>query len=417
MLIDKAMLLGSMSLHARKVESVLGPDAAQRVLTEFGLTSVHKLADLNAIYSKRLSLIQSLYAAIIFLFPTGCAGYKISSMVASTMKGIFPTDKLESMCDEICCCKSRMTKESSQNASIASMLSVDISQLQRNASAGANGGVIFTDCNGKRYYIKCFFDDPSLGACGKIDPNEPFIYKLLELMQLGPPAQFLIRLYSTAQESVVRSNYIMTADVCNSEDNMEFFLDHVEHRPVFLEAMQSEEVNVALCVLSTLNDFALLGDTFGANPNNYGLVRRTDRTGLVSFGVMMVDHLPLSANTTFPPGRFGISEPYSPRTSIQKRVDSPRFETKSTTVAFHARSELVKTPLEVGRESFPRAELGAQIAARLAGLPEALERASQHVHDLILDYDRCFMQDAHSRLDSYKDIILANYGKYLELKM
>lgn len=374
----------------------------------------HGYQNLNEIHKKLTSVKNEVLDAVLDCFPPKTAGWKIAQQV-DTILSQKETPNTDKYCDNLTLRLAQRNQEDNTILNISSMLKVDSSALTTNKLAGANKGCIFTDPDGEKHFIKGFSNDAKQETAGKLDPNEAFVYKVMEHMGLGPETAFLIRNYSTGRGTATPGNYIMTKDVCTPTylgEEKSFFLDEAENKELYLEALKDRTLNIELSTLSTVNDLMVLGDTFGDNPKNYGIVKSMGEQG-TRYSAMVVDHLPNSNNAEFPPLRFAKDEPYSPRTSIQKRIESPRYDRDDIAI-----TKLSQGPaaLDEGKKSFATEIIKSDVSARVATLPEALERAKIDVETLITEHNRSFVDNSKERLGAYVAKIKENFSIYQGLE-
>ena len=85
------------------------------------------------------------------------------------------------------------------------------------------------DPNTIDYYAKSFSQDERIYAKnGLIDPNELFIYKILEYTGFGPECWFLMKTGSTSYGTISRGNFILTKNLGKGE-GINFLLDNEEN--------------------------------------------------------------------------------------------------------------------------------------------------------------------------------------------
>ena len=272
---------------------------------------------------------------------------------------------------------------------------LQVEEITENPAKGANPS--FTAMiDGTKHYIKTCSDDITVASGGKVDPNELFVYKVMEYMNFGPKTNFLFGRYSSAasRSSVSRGNYIMTEDLNQNGDRL--LLDLEENKEAFERALTDRDFTVELSAASALNDILSLTDTFGRNTRNYGLVERNDGSKTIQF----VDHLSNANNGLFSLMGFDPAT-YSPRDSLQKRSN-----------LFKADEHSAFKQLEPNRSSFHRLIVQRDVDSRLAPLSDAITRAESDVRLLMRNYSENFVDGADVRMTSYMEKITRNRATY-----
>lgn len=384
---------------------VADPDLRDQVVAVFCDGVKYKTA--TDIQKSINTLRNNILDRMIDTFSPPQAGYRMAAICADMVDG--PQNLKDNIGELV---SQRFFSRRQEIDSIMALMSLmgieDQSTVEPNHHAGVNHGFIVSMGDGSKKFVKNFANESVMA--GKIDPNELLAYKILQYLNLGPLTEFLIHQYSIGRGTAIFGNFIVTDDI--NTNGWTFYLDNAEHRDLFLAALStSVTANVELSLLSTVNDVLLLGDTFGENPGNYGLLHRTDANGYDEFRFMAVDHLPHTNNATFPPYRFALGEAYSPRASVQKRVNCARYQQRVGDVALHGQRGLDQPPIELGRAAYPREQILSAVNARLADLPAAVDGALNDVLEEIDSYERSFCTDARARVRSYVEVIHDNFEK------
>jgi len=404
--IDNLVFLLSFPANRLKFNEAMEADPAlcERAVAVFcGGAELKTVSDIH----KRIGTLKNkTLDHIINCFSAPQAGYIIAVKCADIVVG---SQELKNTIGDLVA--QRFSTRNQEAASIMALMSlmgiVDESAVEVNHNAGVNRGFVVSMKDGSKKFVKNFADDSA--TAGKIDPNELIVYKILEYMQVGPATDFLILQYSIGHGTAIRGNFIATDDLNTA--GWTFYLDSSEHVDLFLRALSTSFIaNVELSVLATVNDVLLLSDTFGQNPGNYGLLHRTDANGSDEYRFMAVDHMPFTNNATFPPYRFTQGEVYSPRASVQKRIDIAPVQMDGE-VALHRQRGLFNAPVELGRAAYPRDQINRAVHARLAGLVAAVRRAMGDVMEVIDAHERSFCPGARDRVSDYVRVILMNVEK------
>ena len=363
------------------------------------IMDVHK--HLNTLKNEELD-------AIIDTFPPDMASFRIAVKCAELVDA---EPVVQDMIGDLVA--TRVTSRRQEAAAISSLMGtlniVDKSMISINPSGGVNKGFIVTGADGSVKFVKNFADEGV--TRGKIDPNELFVYKVLEHLTLGPKCEFFIRQYSIGHGTAIDGNYIVTNDVRQHATDL-FLLDTAENVDMYRSAFYNNKcVNVEFSALAVVNDVLLLGDTFGENGRNYGLLVSTESTK-PSYRMLAVDHLPCSNNARFPPHRFSADEQYSPRTSVQKRVDLIHHAVRDKKVALHSRHLEEVPPLELGKNKYPRDSIRSEVLSRVSSMPEAIDEAFNTVMELINTHERSFGDGSRDRVSAYANLARANFAKF-----
>ena len=266
------------------------------------------------------------------------------------------------------------------------------------------------------YYIKKFskiiIDNDNIY---KIDPREPFIYKVLEYMQLGPKTYFLIGKGSSSitMNSLVDNNFIMTEEVSG------LLLDGrvkgtMNNKPIALNQDKYElfknnkngliEFSIACIVKGLLS----INDVFPDNTENYGIVQ-IDKNN--NFKFMIIDHLPGGNGPINSLCSEEDFKTYSPRSSIEQLC-------KSKKELYKGNLNNIKSSTQ---EKFTDKVLSKDVNKILfntkdnrLSIYEAIEKALNDVKILIKHNASCFFSNSTKLLNDYKNLINYNMDKYKE---
>jgi len=285
---------------------------------------------------------------------------------------------------------------------VASQLSIPIKSIE-DVGEGVNCCRKFVK-DGKTYYLKHFGYEEFDKEKG-INPKEPFLYKVLEYIGLGPHAEFFIGSSTSYGSSAnyLTTNYIMTTgeelhlDTRNEKEFYAAFLDpkNMDH---------AVEITFAALIQVLLS----LKDVFNENLKNYGIT--TDNR--FSF----VDHLP-GVNGPFDVHIPQIAEAYSPRTHLQNLLkDKQGISNLYNLKSFYNEQFTDQTE----KETFNK-ELNRRVNDRLfngirefLSLESAIEKAHEDLKKMINEKSNYFVVDALTRLEEYikKKLIGKNLTYY-----
>ena len=155
--------------------------------------------------------------------------------------------------------------------------------------------------DGKTRYLKSFSYIEIPREQG-INPKEPFLYKVLEYIGLGPHAEFIIGSSTSygSNATILRTNYIMTTG-----EELHFDTpNEAEFYKAFLDSKNMDNV-VEITFAALIRALLSLRDVFQENQGNYGITN--DKRFL------FIDHLPEDND----PFDSNILETYSPREHLQ----------------------------------------------------------------------------------------------------
>lgn len=188
---------------------------------------------------------------------------------------------------------------------------------------GKNNSFFVITPDGNKYIKPCGYGLVGLNTNdGKIHPNELFLYRILEYLELGPKANFLLQdnasgsLYINSPSVIAHGNYIMTDEVPNllldTDENAQSSINIQDYDQFINTNLKSEAIE--LSIASLIKDLLSLSDVYPNNGQNYGIYKKNEN-GEYKFA--FIDHIPGSN------GIFGyeVSEDriheYSPRTQME----------------------------------------------------------------------------------------------------
>jgi hypothetical protein len=243
---------------------------------------------------------------------------------------------LNEIAEELINFQSSLNKQIKAEPKIKKMIGAGISndeddvEICKNTKKSANDTYIVTDNKiGKKYYAKTFDEAMSIG--GKLNPNELFLYKVMEYTGFGPKTNFLIEAGSSSKgkSSIYKGNFILTEDVCQL--GQEFFLDLEENRTQLTNfaIADSKKFAVEISAAVALTDILSVTDVFGKNVQNYGVVGNANNPS--DYKIQFVDHQPDLGNGLFSTLKEEEKLLYSPRESLPKKYPTKVDNTKELT--------------------------------------------------------------------------------------
>ena len=235
---------------------------------------------------------------------------------------------------------------------------------------------------------------------GLINPNELFLYKVLEYLDFGPRTNFLIRVHSSASLTdggylsyIAYGNYIMTDEIPNFITDTKVVGDGEDKEQVpnspemfsaFIASHDKEDV-IELSAALLIRDILSLQDTFYVNGENYGLARRQGDTDRFKF--MFVDHLP-GVNGALTQLSEDKKKLYSPRltTKVEIETDLSRY-----TQSIECHSNFSPSQLTTNLDKWVTKSVSQETHQRIFGkdgtkLEKALDMAKQDIFSLIEKY-------------------------------
>lgn len=280
------------------------------------------------------------------------------------------------------------------------------------------------DPNTIDYYAKSFSQDEKIYAKnGLIDPNELFIYKILEYTGFGPECWFLMKNASSSYGTISRSNFILTRNLGKGE-GINFLLDNEENKELF-EQIFSKNKNFAIEIsaAASINDIVALWDTF-KNSGNYGVVFSNNSlekllinkdSDIKDYRFVFIDHLPNASNGI-------LSQLYSYKLKIDERYNTTKYSPREYLIGSHRVKpnkfiELAKNSKEIG---FSKDKIIKDVYQRLGNnkaddqqwdrFKAALKKAKEDVTTIITEYAINFY---NSKENTAFDILEYYYNKIL----
>jgi hypothetical protein len=220
-----------------------------------------------------------------------------------------------------------------------------------------------------------------------INPKEPFLYRVLEYIGLGPHSDFFIG-SSTSYGSTANyltTNYIMTTGEeihLDTPDEAEFY-------KTFLDPKNMDHA-VEITFASLIRVLLSLSDVFGENLRNYGIT--TDR-------FLFVDQLP-GVNGPFDFYDQQILDSYSPRTHLKQSFGKNKGLSNLFDLKSIYEKEGENFDKELNRRVNDRLFKGNQEKGFLP-LESAIKKANEDVIKLINDNGIYFINGAIGRLQQY----------------
>ena len=289
------------------------------------------------------------------------------------------------------------------------------------------------------YYAKSFSqDERTYAKNGLIDPNELFIYKILEYTGFGPECWFLMKTASSSHGTISRGNFILTRNLGKGE-GVNFLLDDEENKEVFGDILSnSKKFAIEISAAAAINDIVALWDTF-KNSGNYGVVfynnslenlvdsiakneqkeesKKTDITEIEDYKIVFIDHLPNAGNGI-------LSQLHSYKVKSDERYNSTTYSPRESIISSHKHKpnkfiDLAKISKEIG---FSKAKIINDVYKKLSDdeldyqqwnkFKKALEKAKEYVETIIKEYSVNFYsekeQTAFNILEDYYKKILSN---------
>ncbi len=282
------------------------------------------------------------------------------------------------------------------------------------------------DPNTIDYYAKSFSqDDRTYAKNGLIDPNELFIYKILEYTGFGPECWFLMKAASSSFGTISRSNFILTRNLGKGE-SINFLLNNEENKELFEEIFSnSKNFAIEISAAASINDIFALWDTF-KNSGNYGVIFRNNslenllsnkESDIKDYSLVFIDHLPNAGNGI-------LSQFYSYKLRADERYSTTKYSPRESLIDSHQLKpnkfiELAKNSKKIG---FSKDKIIKDVYQRLGNnevddqqwnkLKAALKRAKEDVTTIIKEYRVNFYSSeektAFDILEDYYNKILFN---------
>jgi len=282
------------------------------------------------------------------------------------------------------------------------------------------------DPNTIDYYAKSFSQDERIYAKnGLIDPNELFIYKILEYTGFGPECWFLMKAASSSYGTVSRGNFILTKNLGKGE-GINFLLDNEENQELFEELFSnSKNFAIEISAAASINDIVALWDTF-KNSGNYGVVFHNNSLEKLltnkdleekDYNLVFIDHLPNAGNGI-------LSQLYSYKLKIDERYNTTKYSPRESLISSHQEKpnkfiELAKNSKESG---FSKDKIIKDVYQRFSDneaddqqwykFKAALKKAKEDVMTIIKEYAVNFYSNkektAFDILEDYYNKISSN---------
>jgi hypothetical protein len=282
------------------------------------------------------------------------------------------------------------------------------------------------DPNTIDYYAKSFSRDGRIYAKnGLIDPNELFVYKILEYTGFGPECWFLMKAVSSCYGTISRANFILTKNVGKGE-GINFLLDSEENQGLFEKIFSnSKNFAIEISAAASINHIVALWDTF-KNSGNYGVVFHNNSLEKLQtnkdleekdYNIVFIDHLPNAGNGI-------ISQLYSYKRRKDERYNTTKYSPRQSLIRSNQVKpnkfiELAKNSKEAG---FSKDKIIKDVYQRLsdneaddqqwdkfkAGLKKAKEDVMTILEECEENFYRNEEKTAFEILEDYYNKILSN---------
>ena len=296
---------------------------------------------------------------------------------------------------------SEIYRNSNELKRIANILEIAVENVYE-VNVGASGCKKF-EKEGKTYYIKPFFYSEKVGEKG-INPKEPFLYKVLEYIGLGPRAEFFIGSGTSygSNVSFMKTNYIMTVgevlhfDDVKNKNEEKFYANFLN--PNNIDNMV--EITFASLIQSLLS----LADVFEENQGNYGI---TDDNKF-----KFIDHLP-GCNGLFDTKDDRVAENYSPKQHLEDLYNpDPRLkgilfnEDKKPSFLRNVKRKYSSVLKDKDVDKKIKQKVNERLFngipdRNILSLESAIEKAREDINTLIVSKEHYFIQNAKGELDKY----------------
>ena len=282
------------------------------------------------------------------------------------------------------------------------------------------------DPNTIDYYAKSFSqDERTYAKNGLIDPNELFIYKILEYTGFGPECWFLMKAASSSFGTISRGNFILTRNLGKGE-SINFLLDNEENKELFEEIFSnSKNFAIEISAAASINDIVALWDTF-KNSGNYGVIFRNNslenllsnkESDIKDYSLVFIDHLPNAGNGI-------LSQLHSYKLRADERYSTTKYSPRESLIDSHQVNpnkfiELAKNSKKIG---FSKDKIIKDVYQRFGNnevddqqwdkFKAALKKAKEDVTTIIKEYRVNFYSSeektAFDILEDYYNKILSN---------
>lgn len=254
----------------------------------------------------------------------------------------------------------------------------------------------------EEWFVKTFSKD--LHTKGLIDPNELFLYKILEYIELGPEVKFLIQLGSSSQgnlSSIITGNYIMTKSVPYDKE-YDFFLDDEDCSDLIKTISNQKEFASMMSSSIVVCDILSAYDVFGYNPYNYGI---TTNKNFTDYNLKIIDHLPDANNGIFTNLFYNKELSYSPRLKLYEKITGNNQIKKD--------NPIIKAAIE-SRKIYSKKEIEKDVSEKIEKLlkTDVVNSAFKDIEKLIEIYSVNFVKNGLGLLKIYKEKIFRNIETY-----
>jgi len=294
------------------------------------------------------------------------------------------------------------------------------------------------DPNTIDYYAKSFSqDERTYARNGLIDPNELFIYKILEYTGFGPECWFLMKAASSSYGTISRGNFILTKNLGKGE-GINFLLDNEENQELFEEIFSnSKNFAIEISAAASINDIVALWDTF-KNSGNYGVVFRNNslenllsnkESNIKDHSLVFIDHLPNAGNGI-------LAQLHSYKLRADERYSTTKYSPRESLIDSHQVKpnkfiELARNSKKIGfskdkiiKDVYQRFSDNEATDQQWDKFKAALKKAKEDVMTIIKEYAVNFYSNkektAFDILEDYYNKILSNLEifdeKYKEIK-
>jgi len=315
--------------------------------------------------------------------------------------------KSKNIIDSLARVNASRPENSSSNLRISSLLKNIGHEVspQNIADVGSGkSGCKSVTINGDKHFIKPFSYTRQNREIG-INPREPFLYKVLEYMNLGPKTTFLIGGGSSfgVSAGIKEGNYIMTkgeelffdGQIADHKTGREAKALNVEFYNNFKNSKKENAVDISCA--SLIKVLLSMGDVYPDNTENYGI----STEGNFKF----IDHLP-GNNGEFSGihDEMARNQQYSPRTSMQNLCNDSSYKGNLS-------------DLSESHNRWQKFTLSQEVNERVFGgnkLQKAITSALNDTLQVMRQKDNYFVEDAEVDLQGYIDKINTNIQKYKE---
>jgi hypothetical protein len=308
-------------------------------------------------------------------------------------------------------------ENSSANFRISSLLKtlgyqVELSDIvdAENGKSGCKKVLI----NGIQHFIKPFSYIQKDGEIG-INPKEPFLYKVLEYMNLGPETTLLIGGGSSfgGTAGLREGNYIMTkgedlffdGQIANYKMQREAIALNVEFYDYFKK--DSKESAIELSCASLIKGLLSIGDVYPNNTENYGISKKDNK-------FKFIDHLPGNNGEFVDKGEelnARREQEYSPRTSMQSLCADPMYKGNLSDLSeSHNKWKKFALAKEVNERVFGEDRLQNAINNAKNDILSHMEKRSDYFVENANEYLQEYINKIQKNIENYKQTEYAKSG-------